>query len=147
MGQFLISVNWEGGQSCESEGELMSLSDDSEHQSYNCLKYLTNRKQEVKAAKIVPFVWRTPQCSSACFQLKYVIYSHGHFMPMIKSRKRAINQTYPIIVSDNLIHFWHLYPDVKIEILNTEYWILLKSVAYRTATKRWGHIGDALGMH
>ena len=69
MKRFLVSINPDPDKErakCQDEGRLQSLTEISEHLSYNCFKYLVNR--EIGEHQSVPFVWRTPKCG--CFIIK-----------------------------------------------------------------------------
>jgi hypothetical protein len=71
--QFLISISpeydLENEDKCLDEGQLKSLSYESEHLNYNCFRYLLNRENDDAAhVKDVPFSWETPTCG--CFQIR-----------------------------------------------------------------------------
>ena len=67
---FLISVSPDpyynyGKKDCLQEGSLQSLSDNSEHLSYGCYKYLISRGDATGNVQKIPFEWKTPKCG--CF--------------------------------------------------------------------------------
>ena len=67
-------------QNCLQEGRLQSLSDDTEHLTYDCYRYLVSRKPPAAdggktvavntdgGVQKIPFAWKTPKCG--CFMIK-----------------------------------------------------------------------------
>lgn len=75
-------------QNCLQEGRLQSLSDDTEHLTYDCYRYLVSRKPPTaKGGKTaaantdggvqkIPFAWKTPKCG--CFMINIEILDQNN---------------------------------------------------------------------